>query len=367
MKERRKRNMSGTGLLFLFCLLMLCGCAQITGFMENTEVSGREVESLAAEKEDDTVLLGGMPVGIYMETDGVLVLDTEKMTGMDGKEYTPAQGVVSSGDYITEVNHQKIEGKKQLMDLVEHLDGEKVLLTVRRENTILEKKLTPVQISKGNYRLGIWVRDNVQGLGTITFLTKNNRFAALGHGIHDIDTSTLLTIDRFEHTIGVMYTAASLAMRYHEDIDDAMMAGLLHDCGKYGSAQEQVERCQKHGILLTQSELEMPALVHAKLGAYFAEKEYGVTNKGVLSAITWHTTGRPKMTMLEKIIYIADYIEPNRKIIPGLQEIRETVFVDIDHAICLCAGNTVNYLRKNGKPVDPMSIETYQYYSDKGE
>ena len=114
--------------------------------------------------------------------------------------------------------------------------------------------------------------------------------------------------DRFEHTIGVMYTAASLAMRYHEDIDDAMMAGLLHDCGKYGSAQEQVERCQKHGILLTQSELEMPALVHAKLGAYFAEKEYGVTNKGVLSAITWHTTGRPKMTMLEKIIYIADYI-----------------------------------------------------------
>ena len=79
--------------------------------------------------------------------------------------------------------------------------------------------------------------------------------------------------DRFEHTIGVMYTAASLAMRYHEDIDDAMMAGLLHDCGKYGSAQEQVERCQKHGILLTQSELEMPALVHAKLGAYFAEKE----------------------------------------------------------------------------------------------
>ena len=65
--------------------------------------------------------------------------------------------------------------------------------------------------------------------------------------------------DRFEHTIGVMYTAASLAMRYHEDFDDAMMAGLLHDCGKYGSAQEQVERCQKHGILLTQSELEMPA------------------------------------------------------------------------------------------------------------
>ena len=116
MKERRKRNMSGTGLLFMFCLLMLCGCAQITGFMENTEVSGREVESLAAEKEDDTVLLGGMPVGIYMETDGVLVLDTEKMTGMDGKEYTPAQGVVSSGDYITEVKKINKLSSDQIQD-----------------------------------------------------------------------------------------------------------------------------------------------------------------------------------------------------------------------------------------------------------
>ena len=222
MKERRKRNMSRTGLLFLFCLLMLCGCAQITGFMENTEVSGREVESLAAEKEEDTVLLGGMPVGIYMETDGVLVLDTEKMTGMDGKEYTPAQGVVSSGDYITEVNHQKIEGKKQLMDLVEHLDGEKVLLTVRRENTILEKKLTPVQISKGNYRLGIWVRDNVQGLGTITFLTKNNRFAALGHGIHDVDTSTLLTIKR-----GTLYRTSIQKVQKGSKGNPGTMEGII--------------------------------------------------------------------------------------------------------------------------------------------
>ena len=172
--------------------------------------------------EPETVYASGMPVGIYMETDGVLVLDTEKMTGMDGKEYIPAQGVVSSGDYITEVNHQKIEGKKQLMDLVEHLDGEKVLLTVRRENTILEKKLTPVQISKGNYRLGIWVRDNVQGLGTITFLTKNNTFAALGHGIHDIDTSTLLTIKR-----GTLYRTSIQKVQKGSKGNPGTMEGII--------------------------------------------------------------------------------------------------------------------------------------------
>ena len=101
MDERtQERNRADRSVVSVLSVDAMVICTQITEFMENTEVSGREVESLAAEKEDDTVLLGGMPVGIYMETDGVLVLDTEKMTGMDGKEYTPAQGVVSSGDYI---------------------------------------------------------------------------------------------------------------------------------------------------------------------------------------------------------------------------------------------------------------------------
>ena len=169
--------------------------------------------------------------------------------------------------------------------------------------------------------------------------------------------------DRFEHTIGVMYTAASLAMRYHEDIDDAMMAGLLHDCGKYGSVQEQVERCQKHGIILTESELEMPALVHAKLGAYFAEKEYGVTDKGVLSAITWHTTGRPEMTMLEKIIYIADYMEPGRKQAPNLSAIRKAAFEDLDKALLMILEDTLSYLHSTGSVVDTMTQKTYDFYS----
>ena len=76
----------------------------------------------------------------------------------------------------------------------------------------------------------------------------------------------------------------------------------------------------------------------------------------------YHTTGRPDMTLLEKIIYIADYIEPNRKLIPGLPEVRKLAFQSIDDAICLCSKNTVEYLREAGKPVDPMSIETYNFY-----
>lgn len=168
--------------------------------------------------------------------------------------------------------------------------------------------------------------------------------------------------ERYEHTIGVMYTAASLAMCYGTDMQKALTAGLLHDCGKYCPPKEQIELCGKYDIALTESELDMPALIHAKLGAYLAEHKYGISDPEILDAIRYHTTGRPEMTMLEKIIYIADYIEPNRRQIPGLDEIRGVVFQDIDRAICLSARRTVRYLKDGGKSVDPMTVSTYEYY-----
>ena len=174
--------------------------------------------------------------------------------------------------------------------------------------------------------------------------------------------SKKLKKDRFEHTIGVMYTAASLAMCYGEDVEKALTAGLLHDCAKYCSAEDQIVLCRKHGIELTESELEMPALIHAKLGAYLASHKYKIKDPDILDAIKYHTTGRPGMTMLEKIIYIADYIEPNRKIIPGLQEIRGLVFQDIDRAVYLSAQRTVRYLKDGGRAVDPMTVSTCEYY-----
>lgn len=179
--------------------------------------------------------------------------------------------------------------------------------------------------------------------------------------------SKKLKKERYEHTIGVMYTASSLAMRYKTDIQDALIAGLLHDCGKYCSAEEQIELCRKKKILLTEDELEMPALIHAKLGAFLAEHEYGITDQGILDAITYHTTGRPGMTMLEKIIYIADYIEPNRREIPVLPEVREAAFTDIDRAVYLSAKATAQYLENSGKKIDSMTVKTYQYYSEEGE
>ena len=110
------------------------------------------------------------------------------------------------------------------------------------------------------------------------------------------DLKKKLKKERFEHTVGVMYTAASLAMRFGADIQKALTAGLLHDCGKYCSVNDQIKLCGKYGIELTKSELEMPALIHAKLGAYLAEHEYGIKDPEILNAVAYHTTGRPGMS-----------------------------------------------------------------------
>ena len=155
----------------------------------------RQTEASTSSLENDTVLLGGMPVGIYMETDGVMVLNTEKIEGLDGNVYEPAADRVKTGDYIMAVNHQEITGKSDLLELVEEIDGGNVVLTLRRGEDTMDIKISPVEYEPDHYRLGIWVRDNVQGLGTITFLTEQSRFGALGHGISDTDTNMLMTID----------------------------------------------------------------------------------------------------------------------------------------------------------------------------
>ena len=154
----------------------------------------QQAEASARSSPGESVLLGGMPVGIYMETDGVMVLGTEKLEGIDGKTHEPAADLVRPGDYITAVNHQEIQGKGELLDAVEGLDQDKAVLTLRRDGETLDIRLDPVECEPDEYKLGIWVRDNVQGLGTVTFIDDENRFGALGHGIHDTNTSVLLSV-----------------------------------------------------------------------------------------------------------------------------------------------------------------------------
>ncbi|MDD6208849.1 MAG: bis(5'-nucleosyl)-tetraphosphatase (symmetrical) YqeK [Clostridiales bacterium] len=174
-----------------------------------------------------------------------------------------------------------------------------------------------------------------------------------------------LSEKRFQHTLGVQYTCACMAMRYGEDVYLASLAGLLHDCVKYMSDEKLLEKCMKYQIPVRDVEQRNPYLLHAKLGAYYAKEKYGVSDSRVLSAITWHTTGKPDMNLLEKILFAADYLEPGRKQIPGLTDVRRLAFVDIDQTVALILKNTLSYLDgMNSKEIDSYTREAYEYYSN---
>ena len=174
-----------------------------------------------------------------------------------------------------------------------------------------------------------------------------------------------LDAPRYEHTMGVMYTSASMAMRYGADMEKAMVAGLLHDCAKCIPAKEKIALCEREQIEISEAESKNPSLLHAKLGAFLAETKYGVTDKEMLEAITYHTTGRPDMTLLDKIIYIADYIEPNRKEAPNLERIRMLAFEDIDACLISILEDSLVYLQTKNEVIDPMTEKTYLYYKKK--
>lgn len=168
---------------------------------------------------------------------------------------------------------------------------------------------------------------------------------------------------RYWHTIGVANTCACLAMRYEVDIQKAYVAGLLHDCAKCYSDQELLKACENYSIDVSPSENVSPYLLHAKLGAYYARTVYGIEDEEICSAIKFHSTGRPGMTKLEEIVFIADYIEPFRNKADNLDEIRKIVFEDITEAIYRVTKSTLDYLEKNGRPIDLMTEETCKYYS----
>ena len=174
-----------------------------------------------------------------------------------------------------------------------------------------------------------------------------------------------LSKSRYEHTIGVEYISAALAMRYEADLYEAELAGLMHDCAKIKDlyASEILNLCRKYNIPVSKTEEQDPYLLHGKLGAYFCSHKYGIENKEVLSAIIWHTTGKPNMTLLEKIVFVADYIEPRRDRAPNLSYLRRLAFVDIDETVYEIAKDTLNYLKnKDTACIDSITQETYDYY-----
>ena len=142
----------------------------------------------------------------------------------------------------------------------------------------------------------------------------------------------------------------------------AQIAGLLHDCAKCIPNDKKLKLCDKYGIPVTKVENDAPFLLHSKLGAYLAKTKYGVEDEEILEAIVWHTTGKPAMTLLEEIVFLADYIEPMRWKAENLAQIREAAFVDIHRAVYMTLHDTLRYLSRGSGKVDEMTKEACQYY-----
>ncbi len=171
-----------------------------------------------------------------------------------------------------------------------------------------------------------------------------------------------LDAGRIAHVSGVESQAVSLAMRWGVDPDSAAVAGILHDITKAMGKEKQLKLCRKYGIMLDNAELAAPALLHARTGAALAKDIFGVSDE-ISEAIRWHTTGKPDMTVLEKIIYLADYTEPTRDF-EGVQELRELSFEDLNKAMALGLRMSLEEIRARGKEPFRDTVDACNWYNN---
>ena len=172
---------------------------------------------------------------------------------------------------------------------------------------------------------------------------------------------------RYNHTVGVAYTAGSLAAIYGEDVEKAMAAGFLHDSAKCMTNKKRIEICNKNKIPISEIEYRNPFLLHAKVGRFIAHEKFGIDDEDILNAIEFHTTGRPGMSTLEKIVYISDYIEPHRNQATNLLAIRKSAYTDLDKTVVMILKDTLSYLESAGNEIDSLTQETYEYYKKTAE
>jgi nicotinate-nucleotide adenylyltransferase len=175
----------------------------------------------------------------------------------------------------------------------------------------------------------------------------------------EAEVTGLLKPNRVAHVLGCRDTAIQLARRFGADENLAARAALLHDVTKALEPRLQLTLCKEYGIVPDEFSQKNPKTLHAFTGSLVAQRVFG-EEEAVVEAIRWHTTGKAGMTLLEKIIYIADYMEPNRDF-PGVQKLRELAYEDIDEAMMLGLKMTVALLQQQGRSVCPESKEALQW------
>lgn len=194
MKRYRRflKGLLAVNLMFIMVAAVL-GYRNEVHRMDNTPTALQAKGSVTTRSVSEKVIPVGKTVGIYINTQGILVIDTSEVTDLLGNRKTPAKNRLLSGDYITKLNGEKMKTKKQLIEAITNCDGQTLIFCVNRNGAETEVKVEPVETEAGLYKVGIWVRDDLQGLGTVTYLA-GNQFGALGHSINDTDTGALMEV-----------------------------------------------------------------------------------------------------------------------------------------------------------------------------
>ncbi len=225
-------------------------------------------------------------------------------------------------------------------------------------NTVIADDAGP-DISSTAIREKLMNGESVSGMMPQTVADYISRHGLYGvpYGQMTVMLKKSLSEYRLKHTLSVAETAVWLANRFGVDPVQAHLAGMLHDCAKGMDAPTLLQLIRTGGVSADELELSMPALLHAPAGAALAKSQYHVSDQAVLSAIRWHTTGRRNMTPLEKVVYLADMIEPGRAMYPGLNDLRECARENLDEAVYMAAAQSASYVSGRGKKLHPRTME----------
>ncbi len=211
------------------------------------------------------------------------------------------------------------------------------------------------------------VEDYIHKFGLYQNEKKNEVKLMLPIEVMQEKLQSALSVKRYIHTMGVSEEAVRLAEIYGTTVErqKAQVAGLLHDCAKDYPKELRQRFCKEYKVKLDEVMEKQPDLIHPFLGAEVAKREYKVKDEEILNAIRYHTTGRANMTLLEKIVFIADYIEPNREKFEGLEEARRLAYLDLDMAMKFILEETIAFVQERGRLLHPLSLEALEYYKQK--
>lgn len=212
---------------------------------------------------NENLYAGGMPIGIYIETDGILVMDTGTVAKADGTKVSPSESVLQAGDYILSVDGEVTESKEQLMYQIQESTSERIVLGIRRKGAYLETVVQPVTGDDGVQRIGVWVKDDLAGIGTLTYYRKEGVFAALGHAISEADVGESLQIKN-----GRIYTTNIIGIKKGEKGTPGELSGVI-----------TYQESNVLGTIEKNSELGIYGQTNENFDAYSGKQSYGICYK----------------------------------------------------------------------------------------